>query len=219
MQLRGSAPSGRNTAETCRRNWRDGSRCSPSRRPCRYLHVGEAGTVWIRAYGGLSSEIVSLRPEVNGVWWPPSSSKRVGRALPVRWVRFLPPPPSGGQGAVTVHLGTATTGPCTATGSGARVLLRERYRCVPRTTYSPDCAGTTSSMRVPKVATVPRTPSVVGSSATTVSPLAFTMNTASLPTANDVTSRYPDAPCNRSSHVDDEHVCSNALRPSGVTPA
>ncbi len=31
--------------------------------------------------------------EVNGVWWPPSSSKRVGRALPVRWVRFLPPPP------------------------------------------------------------------------------------------------------------------------------
>ncbi len=32
------------------------------------------------------------RPEVNGVWWPPSSSKRVGRAIPVRWVRFLPPP-------------------------------------------------------------------------------------------------------------------------------
>ena len=30
--------------------------------------------------------------EVNGVWWPPSSSKRVGRVHPVRWVRFLPPP-------------------------------------------------------------------------------------------------------------------------------
>src|SRR3984893_8222567 len=32
--------------------------------------------------------------EVNGVWWPPSSSKRVGRVIPVRWVRFLPPPPA-----------------------------------------------------------------------------------------------------------------------------
>src|SRR5262249_38079116 len=31
-------------------------------------------------------------PEVNGAWWLPSSSKRVGRVLPVRWVRFLPPP-------------------------------------------------------------------------------------------------------------------------------
>ena len=30
--------------------------------------------------------------EVNGAWWPPSSSKRVGRVIPVRWVRFLPPP-------------------------------------------------------------------------------------------------------------------------------
>ena len=30
---------------------------------------------------------------MNGVWWPPSSSKRVGRVSPVRWVRFLPPPP------------------------------------------------------------------------------------------------------------------------------
>ena len=36
---------------------------------------------------------VASAPEVNGVWWPPSSSTRVGRAIPVRWVRFLPPPP------------------------------------------------------------------------------------------------------------------------------
>ena len=34
-----------------------------------------------------------ITAEVNGVWWPPSSSTRVGRAIPVRWVRFLPPPP------------------------------------------------------------------------------------------------------------------------------
>ena len=36
-------------------------------------------------------------PEVNGVWWPPSSSKRVGRVIPVRWVRFLPPPHIGSE--------------------------------------------------------------------------------------------------------------------------
>src|SRR5436190_11146294 len=40
-----------------------------------------------------ASETDRPTPEVNGVWWPPSSSKRVGRAIPVRWVRFLPPPP------------------------------------------------------------------------------------------------------------------------------
>ena len=46
-----------------------------------------------RPGGGVSTRRGRVRPEVNGVWWPPSSSKRVGRANPVRWVRFLPPPP------------------------------------------------------------------------------------------------------------------------------
>src|SRR5947207_11205938 len=41
------------------------------------------------------SETGRPAPEVNGVWWPPSSSKRVGRVIPVRWVRFLPPPQIG----------------------------------------------------------------------------------------------------------------------------
>jgi len=49
-----------------------------------------------------------MATEVNGVWWPPSSSKRVGRVIPVRWVRFLPPPP-------TTYAGTTSTGmPLTA---------------------------------------------------------------------------------------------------------
>src|SRR5690242_15918533 len=88
-----------------------------------------------------------MRAEVNGVWWPPSSSKRVRRVIPVGWVRFLPPPllpcrtspatrsgslrrwlmcsvsPSaGGGGRVDVRRGaraTATAGPAVGRGGGS----------------------------------------------------------------------------------------------------
>ena len=51
---------------------------------------------WSRQRTGAETAVPSAKitPEVNGVWWPPSSSTRVGRANPVRWVRFLPPPPT-----------------------------------------------------------------------------------------------------------------------------
>ena len=52
-------------------------------------------TWWNRAEQSTAARprVLDRSAEVNGVWWPPSSSKRVGRVLPVRWVRFLPPPP------------------------------------------------------------------------------------------------------------------------------
>src|SRR5204862_5017209 len=44
---------------------------------------------WSTGAAPMVARLVDPRPEVNGVWWPPSSSKRVGRVVTVRWVRFL----------------------------------------------------------------------------------------------------------------------------------
>jgi len=76
---------------------RSKSRCAVSSWPRRCASTPRSNRT---PAASASQRQLPSRPEVNGVWWPPSSSKRVGRALPVRWVRFLPPPrlPAGARG-------------------------------------------------------------------------------------------------------------------------